>query len=68
MCDLNKITEKTKDLFNQMKRLQKGTKDESRYLLGVNGKDQVVLDDLRKDVTILTSAVEKCKNRCKCLC
>ena len=47
MCDLRKISQRTKDLFNELKRKQKGTKDEYRYALGVNGLNEVCFTDFR---------------------
>ena len=49
MCDLKKISKPTEKLFTAMKTLQKGTKDATRYLLGVNGLNRVVLTDMRVD-------------------
>ena len=47
MCDLNKITQRTKDLFNKLDRKLKGTDDEYRYALGVNGLNEVCFTDFR---------------------
>ena len=47
MCDLSKITQKTRTLFNELDRKLKGTDDEYRYLLGVNGLNEVCFTDLR---------------------
>lgn len=47
MCDLNKISDRTRKLFNELKRKTKGTNDEYRYAIGVNGLDEVCFTDFR---------------------
>lgn len=47
MCDLRKITKKTRDLFYLLDRKVKGTDDEYRYTLGVNGLNEVCFTDFR---------------------
>lgn len=47
MCDLSKITQTTRNLFYQLDRKLKGTDDEYRYALGVNGLNEVCFTDLR---------------------
>lgn len=47
MCDLRKITQRTKDLFNELDRKVTGTDDEYRYALGVNGLNEVCFTDFR---------------------
>ena len=47
MCDLRKITKKTRDLFYLLDRKVKGTNDEYRYTLGVNGLNEVCFTDFR---------------------
>lgn len=47
MCDLRKITQRTKDLFNELDRKLAGTDDEYRYALGVNGLNEVCFTDFR---------------------
>ena len=46
MCDLSKITQTTRNLFYQLDRKLKGTDDEYRYVLGVNGLNEVCFTDL----------------------
>lgn len=52
MCDLNKITQRTKDLFNELYRKLKGTDDEYRYALGVNGLNEVCFTDFRTMIEV----------------
>ncbi len=52
MCDLRKISQRTKDLFNELDRKLKGTDDEYRYLLGVNGLNEVCFTDLRTNTDV----------------
>lgn len=52
MCDLRKISQRTKDLFNELDRKLKGTDDEYRYLLGVNGINEVCFTDLRTNTDV----------------
>ena len=47
MCDLKKITKRTRDLFYLLDRKLKGTDDEYRYGLGVNGLNEVCFTDFR---------------------
>lgn len=47
MCDLKKITRRTRDLFYLLDCKVKGTDDEYRYALGVNGLNEVCFTDLR---------------------
>ena len=47
MCDLRKISKRTKDLFNELDRKLTGTDDEYRYSLGVNGLNEVCFTDFR---------------------
>lgn len=47
MCDLSKITQTTRNLFYRLDRKLKGTDDEYRYVLGVNGLNEVCFTDLR---------------------
>lgn len=52
MCDLRKISQRTKDLFNELDRKLTGTDDEYRYLLGVNGLNEVCFTDLRTNTDV----------------
>jgi len=45
MCNLEKISERTRTLFNELSRKLKGTDDEYRYAIGVNGLDEVCFTD-----------------------
>ena len=47
ICDLSKITQTTRNLFYQLDRKLKGTDDEYRYVIGVNGLNEVCFTDLR---------------------
>ena len=47
MCDLSKITQTTRNIFYQLDRKLKGTDDEYRYVIGVNGLNEVCFTDLR---------------------
>ena len=47
MCDLTKISEKTKEMFNKLDSKLYGTDEQYRYRLGVNGLNEVCLTDFR---------------------
>ena len=47
MCDLTKITKTTNRIYNQFVKALAGTDDEYRYMLGVNGIDEVCFTDFR---------------------
>ena len=47
MCDLTKISDRTNKLYNELARKVYGTDDEYRYMLGVNGIDEVCFTDWR---------------------
>ena len=47
MCDLTKITKTTNRIYNQLVKALAGTDDEYRYMLGVNGIDEVCFTDFR---------------------
>lgn len=47
MCDLTKISEKTKEMFNKLDSKLQGTDEQYRYRLGVNGLNEVCLTDFR---------------------
>ncbi|MBR4857702.1 MAG: hypothetical protein IKU08_00805 [Clostridia bacterium] len=47
MCDLSKISDRTRKLFNELKRKTKGTDNEYRYAIGVNGLNEVCFTDFR---------------------
>lgn len=47
MCDLSKISDRTRTLFNELSRKLRGTDEEYRYALGVNGLNEVCFTDFR---------------------
>ena len=47
MCDLTKISEKTKEMFNKLDSKLYETDEQYRYRLGVNGLNEVCLTDFR---------------------
>ena len=47
MCDLTKISDRTKNLYNELQRKLNGTKDQYRYRIGVNGLNEVCFTDFR---------------------
>lgn len=52
MCDLSKISNRTKELFDKLDSKLRGTDEQYRYRLGVNGLNEVCFTDFRtmKDV------------------
>lgn len=47
MCDLTKISKKTKEAFNKLDAKFRNTDECYRYRLGVNGLNEVCLTDFR---------------------
>ena len=47
MCNLGKISNRTKKYFDELTTKLQGTKDEYRYAIGVNGLDEVCFTDFR---------------------
>lgn len=47
MCDLSKISSRTKELFNKLDSKLRGTDEQYRYRLGVNGLNEVCFTDFR---------------------
>lgn len=47
MCDLRKISQRTKDLFDKLDEKLRRTEERYRYRLGVNGLNEVCLTDFR---------------------
>jgi len=47
MCNLGKISDRTRKLFDELTRKLKGTDEEYRYAIGVNGLDEVCFTDFR---------------------
>lgn len=47
MCDLTKISDRTKKLYNELQKKLNGTKDQYRYRIGVNGLNEVCFTDFR---------------------
>lgn len=47
MCDLRKISQKTKDLFDKLDEKLRHTDERYRYRLGVNGLNEVCFTDFR---------------------
>lgn len=47
MCDLSKISKRTKELFNKLDSKLRGTDEQYRYRLGVNGLNEVCFTDFR---------------------
>lgn len=47
MCDLRKISQRTKDLFDKLDEKLRHTDECHRYRLGVNGLNEVCLTDFR---------------------
>ena len=45
MCNLEKISARTKKYFDELTKKLQGTDDEYRYALGVNGLDEVCFTD-----------------------
>ena len=52
MCDLTKITKPTNRIYNELVRKLRGTDDEYRYALGVNGINEVCFTDFRTGIDI----------------
>lgn len=47
MCDLKKISQRTKDLFDKLDKKLRHTDERYRYRLGVNGLNEVCFTDFR---------------------
>ena len=47
MCNLQKISDRTKKYYNELKTKLQGTDDEYRYAIGVNGLNEVCFTDFR---------------------
>lgn len=47
MCDLSKISKKTKEMFDKLDSKLQGTDEQYRYRIGVNGLNEVCLTDFR---------------------
>lgn len=47
MCDLSKISKRTKELFDKLDSKLRGTDEQYRYRIGVNGLNEVCLTDFR---------------------
>ncbi len=47
MCDLSKISNRTKELFDKLDSKLRGTDEQYRYRLGVNGLNEVCFTDFR---------------------
>ena len=47
MCDLRKISQRTKDLFDKLDEKLRYTDERYRYRLGVNGLNEVCFTDFR---------------------
>jgi len=47
MANLNKISDRTRTLYRELQKKLKGTKEQYRYGLGVNGLNEVCFTDFR---------------------
>ena len=52
MCDLSKISSRTKELFDKLDSKLRGTDEQYRYRLGVNGLNEVCFTDFRTMVDV----------------
>jgi len=52
MCDLTKISNRTKEMFDKLDAKLRNTKDCYRYRLAVNGLNEVCLVDFRKNTEV----------------